>query len=250
MLDDRLGLVIVEGPSSTSPLPHTSTPPTSPSSAWRAAGAGPGRAPTRRLSALDSAIRAQVYLALDADRRSNRDVWDAAHNLAEHLRLEFGASEVRFVTLPGAGTDGMDDFLARQNDPREVLRKLLDGADSKEGRASSTSCPQLLRRARQLLALDLVNFIDEGWPLALTQELSIAVYRDGRYWNGESKKFNSITLDLLGNDFTPLRLATAESAAIALCSGNDARIPENLDEPLVNCLNGLLDLRTLELRPH
>ena len=77
--------------------------------------------------------------------------------------------------------------------PAKCYASSSTGPTAKRARASSTSCPQLLRRARQLLPLDLVNFIDEGWPLALTQELSIAVYRDGRYWNGESKKFNSIT---------------------------------------------------------
>ena len=134
---------------------------------------------------------------------------------------------------PGAGTDGMDDFWHARTIPA-VLRKLLDGADSKEGARQLDELPAALRRARQLFALDLVNFIDEGWLLALTQSprspCTATVATAG------TARARSST-DHPGSARQRLHAATtgkAEVAAIALCSGNDA-YPRETRRALVNC---------------
>ncbi len=52
-----------------------------------------------------------VYIVPDADAGSNRAVYDAAQALGMHCR-EWGASPVRFVSIPGHGSQGLDDVLA------------------------------------------------------------------------------------------------------------------------------------------
>lgn len=52
-----------------------------------------------------------VYIVPDADAGSNRAVYDAAQALGEHCRA-WGASPVRFVHIPGHGSQGLDDVLA------------------------------------------------------------------------------------------------------------------------------------------
>src|SRR5690606_8819782 len=54
-----------------------------------------------------------VFVMLDADAASNLNVYDAG--LALHSALSmFGATEVRFIRLPGAKTVGLDDLLGKQ----------------------------------------------------------------------------------------------------------------------------------------
>jgi hypothetical protein len=53
-----------------------------------------------------------IYVFLDADLATNRDVWNAAPALRNHLIKTVKAAGVRFVILPGAGSQGLDDYLS------------------------------------------------------------------------------------------------------------------------------------------
>ena len=52
----------------------------------------------------------KVFIAFDADVVTNRDVWDAATELATTLTTEFLAKQVLFVVV-GRQKDGLDDIL-------------------------------------------------------------------------------------------------------------------------------------------
>lgn len=70
-----------------------------------------------------------VVVLFDADRLTNRNVFDAGVRLDRELRAE-GATSVTFVDLPGAGKDGLDDYLVRKSPERraKTLQRLLGTA--------------------------------------------------------------------------------------------------------------------------
>lgn len=68
-----------------------------------------------------------VIIALDADARTNRDVWDGADGLAE-MAIAYGAADVRHLKVPGTGKAGLDDVLARSPDPAAMLGRLIGSA--------------------------------------------------------------------------------------------------------------------------
>lgn len=60
-----------------------------------------------------------VYIALDADVATNRDVYDAATKLRDAARAE-GAAKVSFIRLPAGGTNGLDDVLGKKRADRRT----------------------------------------------------------------------------------------------------------------------------------
>ena len=73
-----------------------------------------------------------VYIVPDADAGSNRAVYDAANALGEHCKA-WGASPVRFVRMPGHGSQGLDDVLASvdEGERSEMLDLWIRQAQSK-----------------------------------------------------------------------------------------------------------------------
>ena len=72
-----------------------------------------------------------LYLALDADVSSNRNVWDAAKRALHDLPVTTGCSEILLVTCPGSGSTGVDDVLADHGTTAErlaVFERMLAGA--------------------------------------------------------------------------------------------------------------------------
>lgn len=55
---------------------------------------------------------------------------------------------------------------------------------------------------------------------------------------------------ILGEDYRPNWRATVEESLVGLLSADGLRIPETYPEPVLNVLNGMLDLRTGVLSPH
>jgi hypothetical protein len=74
----------------------------------------------------------RVVVFLDSDAARNRAVFDAGTNLREALELE-GAEFVQFARVPGMGTEGLDDHLAKLPLERrtERMAKLIDRAKAK-----------------------------------------------------------------------------------------------------------------------
>jgi hypothetical protein len=70
-----------------------------------------------------------VTIALDADVRTKRNVWDGADGLARTAEA-YGAASVRHLASPGTGKAGLDDVLARvaAGDRGAVLARLIGSA--------------------------------------------------------------------------------------------------------------------------
>lgn len=78
---------------------------------------------------LDRFAGRDVVIILDADAAANLDVYEAGEKLAAELELEDAAS-VTFARMPGAGKEGIDDYLAGVDPDRreERLAKLIASA--------------------------------------------------------------------------------------------------------------------------
>lgn len=184
-----------------------------------------------------------VIVMFDADIESNRDVHDAAKALKNALELE-GVRTIKFVPPPGRGKDGIDDVLARRpTDTRAAfLSRLIAKAADKLGRPPSkkkdVDDPQKIAKV-----------VMDRWPVALTLENKIAIYREGAY-RRENGAFNSIIVEVLGPDFWPSIRDATEDFISGTLYGSGRVIKDRTDEPLLNVRNGMLDLRTGELFDH
>lgn len=191
-----------------------------------------------------------VYLALDADIKTNPAVWDAAKSLSDVLTIELGAKSVKFVQITGAPTDGFDDVLARapQDRRQDVAERLVANAQAK-----------LPRRPRNrnryiggdgLLVDDLFRAIEADFPLAALNDQSIAIYAGGRYWNGTSLKFEAEVSTRLGNAYRPAHFDAVKAHAVPLLVAQGKQVPARQERVLLNVRNGLLDPTSLKLYEH
>lgn len=73
-----------------------------------------------------------VVVALDADAADNPLVYDAGIQLGQALTME-GAAKVTFARLPGGGTSGLDDVLAKRPEARRtpMIARLIESAKTK-----------------------------------------------------------------------------------------------------------------------
>lgn len=86
-------------------------------------------------------------------------------------------------------------------------------------------------------------------PVALTRETGVAVYANGVY-RIDDAALRVVTIGMLGNRWNTSHHNTIEAVVAAQLYGERRQLSERMIEPLVNFTNGMLDLRTLELRPH
>jgi putative DNA primase/helicase len=77
----------------------------------------------------------------------------------------------------------------------------------------------------------------------------VAVYRGGVFGTDETA-FSAAVGRLLLDRFRPHHCSTVEQYLTGLLYDLQRLLPVHLDRPLVNLLNGMLDLETLELLPH
>lgn len=206
-------------------------------------------APTPDLLALPIAGR-RVLICMDADVATNRDVHDAAERLAQFCDVEGGAASIEFVLLPGT-KDGMDDILGRAADPAATYRRLLARAVSRlPKKPPPPARAGYFDRSGKFLVAQCYNDIVRRHHLAVTEENTVAVYQGGLYHNGQSKFFNRIVLNMLGDDFRKVHLDNVTEMAVTMCRSEGVDIPERPERLLINVRNGLLDPVTLTLHPH
>jgi P4 family phage/plasmid primase-like protien len=86
-------------------------------------------------------------------------------------------------------------------------------------------------------------------PCARTREAKIAVYRNGVY-GIDGGALRIVITGMLDNRWTVTHDSNIEAFTASELKRLGHELPDTLDEPLLNFTNGLLDLRTLELRPH
>lgn len=193
----------------------------------------------------------EVYLVLDADVAENRQVWMAAERLADTVRLR-GAAKVRFVKVPGGGKSGLDDVLGTLDDPAKGLQRLLADAKDKLPRrpAARKKRPEWMDPDDGSLLVDrFATILREKRPMALARDETVAVYTRGVYRVGPLALADVVAAEM-GDLFRPAHRAAVEEYIAASLWGEGRVLPEMADEPVVNLANGMLDLRTGELRPH
>jgi putative DNA primase/helicase len=196
----------------------------------------------------------QVTVLFDADFRTNLDVHTAAKQLQDNLKTV--DAKVLFVALPGPGTQGVDDFLAKIANPaerRKVLAKLINEATDDLGpapkRKKKPKPAEWFDEAGQIKPYDILKAINKERPLLLTKEHRIAVYRNGYYQTNELALVG-VLAGLLKNDYRRHYLGTVEDVILGLLDREGRHLPERIDRPFLNVRNGLVDLKTNNKRGH
>src|SRR5690606_37157161 len=145
----------------------------------------------------------------------------------------------------------LDDALATAPDRATFLRNLIRQAQPAK-KALGKRPPQprpFFEQSGTLKVEELADAVRDDTPIALDRSGRIAIYRDGVYrvsdWG-----YSGIVSKLLGNNFQPRHRAAVEEFEAGRLEREGRVLPEYQDEPVLNVRNGLLDLRTGELRPH
>lgn len=204
------------------------------------------------LHELAHALRGRaVYLVFDADWTTNRNVWQAAKELTDLLKLHRAAT-VRYVTVPGGRTTGLDDALASTIDPPASMRGLLGSAAKSLGRPPRKSqASTYFDDDGSLLTEKAADGLLVETPAALAMDGSVAIYADGRYViDHHQQAFYAAAGALLGDKYRPVFRAAMHEFVQGRLYAERRKLPERPRSPWLNLTNGMLDLSTLELHPH
>jgi len=191
-----------------------------------------------------------VCLVLDADRTTNRKVYDAAAALTTQLITVRGAAEVRYASLPTSGTSGLDDVLALAP-PAErgaVLGRILGSATTDPGKRPDAPGSKYFD-SHGLRVQTLAEDVLDGVPLAVGVDGCLHLYRDGVYANGQNLLLGHIC-SMLGERYRPTHASAAIEYLTAQLTAQGRLLPDAPPGGLLNLANGMLDLTTLELREH
>ncbi len=203
-----------------------------------------------------------VFLLLDADLETNPDVYAAAEQFTKRLKLH-GAKSVAYVATTGSGKDGVDDVLAAMPEERRAsaLRTWLANAPVKLPKRPKPKRPvtpdeddaaKLFRIRDKPLSYqpyDGATEILERFPAALTREGNIALYANGVY-SVDSAAVMGVVAMRLKNYYSPSYVKSTSDLLSAMLRESGSILPERMDRPLLNCVNGMVDLATGELLPH
>jgi putative DNA primase/helicase len=204
------------------------------------------------LHELAHALRGRtVYTVFDADWTTNRGVWQAAKGLTDQLKLH-GAATVRYVTVPGGRTTGLDDALASTIDPATAIRGLLDSATKTLGRPPRKSqASTYFDEDGSLLTEKAVEGLLADTPAALAMDGTVAIYSDGRYViDHHQQALYAAVGELLGDKYRPSYRAAVHEFMQGRLHSDRRRLHDRPRSRWLNLLNGMLDLDSLELHPH
>jgi putative DNA primase/helicase len=197
-----------------------------------------------------------IYVVFDADIDSNRDVWNAAKELQVAAKA-VKAAGVKFVDVPGSGSTGLDDYLAKIADParrRDAMATLVNDASTdlprapakKKGKAGPTS---EFFDGDQIKPRTIAQAIHAKYPLALSAEDKVAVYRDGVYRTNRLALV-MVLAALLDDDYRRNHYGSVEDSILSVLELGDRRLPDHISRPWLNTLDGMVELETGELYPH
>lgn len=207
----------------------------------------------------------KVIILLDGDVSTNRNVWDAAKALHEHLETVAGVQQVRHAIQPAHGNDGLDDLLGPElpDSRKDIVLRLLDKAKPTLPRkppAKKKHGPAAIffTSDGKFLPLSLWQYLEHQQHMAVTREAdpnkasagAIAVYDNGVYLNGASRRFNLSVTRALGDDFFRQALETVTEIGLNELTAAGRVIPDKQERLVVNCRNGLVHVMTGELLPH
>lgn len=202
----------------------------------------------------------EVFLLLDSDLESNPLVWSAAETMTKQLRLN-GAKSVAYVVTTGTGRQGVDDVLAALPEERRphMLRTWLAAAGTKLPRRPKSKAPAADDDVMKLFRIrdkplhfqskDGADMLLEEHPAAVTREGAIALYANGVY-NVDKDAVMCVLALKLGNAYEPSYVKKTSDLLTAILRAEGRVLPESLSEPLLNCPNGMVDLRTGRLLDH
>ncbi len=191
-----------------------------------------------------------VYLLLDADRTTNRHVYDAATALAAQLTTVRGVAQVRYASLPTQGTSGLDDVLALAPAAERgaVIRRILASANDHPGERPRGKGSKYFNGA-SLRVRTLADDILAAVPLAVGGDGYLYLYRGGVYEMGRDLILGEITRRL-DERYRPAHAAAVVEFLTARLRTAGRLLPDAPSGCLLNVRNGMLDLSTLELLAH
>lgn len=197
------------------------------------------------------ALGKDIVVFHDADLADNRDVYDAIAGLLEALDAEEARSVRVAKLLGGSKKDGLDDMLGRRPEHTRArfLANLTDKSTDRLPKAPPKRRSEFFDGFGSLKVETLTDRVLNDHPAALTAEDRIALYRDGVY-RIDGLGFTAAVARLLGEQHRPGHLAAAEQKAQAGLYETGRVLKTHAAEPVVNLANGMLDLRTGELKPH
>lgn len=204
-----------------------------------------------------------VWLLLDADIEGNLDVWSAAEDHGKRLKRA-GATEVHYVLTTGQGKEGLDDVLAKLPEAKraESLRRWLSQAENRlpkkprpkkprPGQAGGDAAKFFRQRDKPLVfqPKTFADMILAEQPAALTLEGNIALYRNGVY-GVDANALLAAVVRKLGDFYSTGYLNQVKDVLTGALVDQGLSLPQLMNEPLLNCPNGMVDLRTGELKGH
>lgn len=200
-----------------------------------------------------------LVICLDADSATNWHVYQAGVRLKAVAQAE-GASRVAFLRIPASGNAGLDDVLATRAPDRRAgyLENLIRLATPKPADKQPDK-PKTKDRGTgsfrdangDLMAEQLTKAVLDSAPGLLTPEKTVAFYVPDRgfYAADEDSLARQVSF-VMGDYHRSSTVETVRQIASRLLIEQGRMIPEYDREPLVCVRNGMLDLRTGELKPH
>jgi putative DNA primase/helicase len=208
---------------------------------------------------LSIAIGRPVIVLPDGDLRTNYSVHDAIESLMETLNFA-GAESIKVASLPAQPkSQGLDDLLQRfpeaqranilANVMKSATEKLPRKPAKKRAKKPGPSSRFFDLETGSFLAETLARVVFDQAPLLLTREENIAVYRDGVY-RIDKLGLMAVVSELLGEEYRPHLLTTVTDKLASALSSLKMIAPDRQPEPLLNCPNGMVDLRSGERLDH
>ena len=192
----------------------------------------------------------EAIVVMDADMATNPNVHKAATDLGQSLKTMFGASRVRFASIPAGGNKGLDDVLSVVADAERpaVFRRIPDDAATTAGRRPKRSEGPWMTAGGPRVEV-IVKDILAQHEVAVGADGDLLVYREG-YFQPE-KQFLAVEMtNRLGNDFRPAHVSAVEQFMIARLT-DSGRVIRGVQHPgLLNLVNGMLDPMTRSLVAH
>jgi len=191
-----------------------------------------------------------VFVLFDGDVTTNRNVYDAASQFREKLEYS-GAARVLFVKTTARGQEGLDDVLAGAPEERRafLLNLWITKSLVKLPRAPAKAETNPFFEKGSLQVQRATEFLLDNQPAALTAEHKVALYMSGSY-HIDGTAFLAAVTEQLGDQFRPNWRAAMEEMAIGSLFSGAKLLPERSPFRMLNVKNGMLDLLTLELKPH
>ncbi|SHX81974.1 DNA primase family protein [Mycobacteroides abscessus] len=203
-----------------------------------------------------------VLVFLDADAATNPDVYAGGERL--HAALDGAAECVRFAQVPGGGKNGLDDYLTvldagkRPSALERLCRKAITGKPSpkrpvgkknKNTDGDGADDGWMFTESGKLRPDTIARHILVQYPVAATASHELAVYDNGVYTRHPAA-VKALVGGLLKDQYNTGNLTNITGRLEGLCFEERRVLPDRASEPLLNCKNGMLDLHTLELKPH